>query len=175
MTHGIHSLDIACRAALVVVFVLAAASKLSSRRAFDDFVHALAGFGFPVPLASARTAAVVILGELAAVASLIAWPPAGYLIAAVLLAGFAAGIVAVLARGATVHCRCFGASDTPIGAAHLARNGFLLAVAAAGEGARVLELGGSPPDALVVAALAGMLAGLLAARLDDLLFLLRRD
>jgi len=65
------ALDVGCRAALVVVFVLAVASKIRGRRSFDEFVRALGGFGFPAPLVGAPMAALVILCEALAVVSLI--------------------------------------------------------------------------------------------------------
>ncbi len=167
-----NALDVGCRAALAVVFVLALASKIRGRGSFEELVRALAGFGFPAPLVNAPTAALVILCEALAAASLIAWPAVGYLAAAALLVGFTGGIASVLARGATVHCRCFGATDTPVGVAHLVRNAMLLGLAAAGGCARLFELSASPPAMLAVVAAAGALAGFLVSRLDDLLFIL---
>jgi len=169
------ALDVGCRAALVVVFVLAVASKIRGRRSFDEFVRALGGFGFPAPLVGAPMAALVILCEALAVASLIAWPVVGYPAAAALLVGFTAVIAAVLARGATVRCRCFGATDAPVGAAHLVRNTVLLGLAAAGGCARLFDSSASAPATLAVVATAGALAGFLASRLDDLLFVFGSD
>lgn len=161
--------DVGCRAALTVVFALAMTSKLRGRRAFDQLVRALADFGVPAPLVGAPMAALVILGEAIAVAALVAWPMVGYGVAAALLLGFAAGIAAVLARGATVRCRCFGASDAPLGAAHLVRNLVLIGLAAVGGAAHLFATASASPT-LAVSAIAGALAGWLVSRLDDLRF-----
>ncbi|WP_163509045.1 MauE/DoxX family redox-associated membrane protein [Fodinicola acaciae] len=91
----------------------------------------------------------------------------GFVVAAVLLAAFAAGIAAALRRGVAVPCRCFGASSRPVGRHHVVRNVILAGLSVAGAV-------GSPaappsPTAVLIAVAAGLLAGVLVAMLDELI------
>ncbi|NEA35962.1 hypothetical protein G3I17_30575 [Streptomyces sp. SID13031] len=91
--------------------------------------------------------------------------------AAVLLA-FTVAIVLTLRRGGRQPCRCFGAKATPLGPAHIVRNVLLLVVAFGG----LATLSGShsiEPAGAALAGVAGLVAGLLVTRFDDLTDLFR--
>ena len=165
-------LELGCRAALVVVFGLAIAGKVRGRASWNAFVQTLEAFGVLSPLPRAPSAAVIVGLEAAAAASLVAAPALGYAIALGLLAIFTAALGLALRRGQRAPCRCFGASERPIGPAHVARNAALLAVAIAGLVVRSMT---SPSIAglrdAIAALLVGGMAGFLITRWDDLLFL----
>ncbi len=165
-------LELGCRAALIVVFGLAIAGKIRSRASWDAFVQTLGAFGAPRSLPRAPAAAAIVGLEAAAAACLVASPALGHALALGLLAMFTAALGLALRRGERAPCRCFGASERPIGPGHLARNAALLAVALAGLGAR---LTGSPGAAglqeTIAALLVGGVVGFLITRWDDLLFL----
>lgn len=156
---------------LAVVFALAALGKARGRKSFEDFIQTLGNFGFPPSWAGSPLAAALILTEAASALLLLMGMAAGYALALALLGGFTLGIAWVLRRGDKVACRCFGASKTPVGAAHLVRNGLLLAITVLGA----MSHGGEPlPAGLgAVAGTVGVLAGLFVTRWDDLVFLFR--
>jgi hypothetical protein len=119
------------------VFAVSLASKLRSRAAFGAFAAWLGGLPAPGRRA-ARPAAVAIAVLEAAITALIVAPAAarlGLLLAAAALATFAAGIQLAVSRGARAPCRCFGASDVPLGYGHTARNVLLGVIAATGAAA----------------------------------------
>jgi hypothetical protein len=162
------------RVALAAVFALAAASKLRSRGAIDEFVASLSGFGVPARLARAPLALAVAAAEVGAAGCLIAWPRAGGLLAAALLVAFAAAIVRALSRAEPVVCRCFGASRSVVGRGHLARN-LVLAVLAAAVAADGVSLAGAlamfETVEAILATAGGLGVGLLVTRWDDLAFI----
>lgn len=167
------AVELGCRLMLAVVFVLAAQSKVRGRKALADFTQTLGQFGFPRSW-SGPLAITFIIAELACALLLLVAAAAGYGLALALLGGFTLGIARVLRGGAKVRCRCFGASDTPMGAAHLVRNGLLLSVAllgAVGHGLGAREP--LPVGVGVIAGAVGLLAGFFVTRWDDLVFLLR--
>lgn len=168
------AVNLGCRLLLAVVFALAALGKARGRKAFEDFIQTLGNFGFPPSWAGAPLAATLILAEAASALLLLVGMAAGYALALALLGGFTLGIAWVLRRGAQVACRCFGASNTPVSAAHLVRNGLLLAITvlgAAGHGAAPGEP--LPAGMSALAGTVGVLAGLFITRWDDLVFLFR--
>jgi hypothetical protein len=165
-------LELGCRAALIVVFGLAIAGKIRGRASWHAFVQTLEAFGAPSSWPRAPAAAVIVGLEAAATALLAAAPALGYCIALGLLASFTAALGMALRRGQRAPCRCFGASERPIGPAHLARNATLLAVAVAGIGARSMTSPGvAGLQETIAAVLVGGIAGFLITRWDDLLFL----
>lgn len=168
-----HSLDLACRLALAAVFAVAAGGKLRDRAARARFVTALGDFGLPRALVGVTLATTIALAELAAAGSMLGLPRAGYPLALALLACFTAAIAAVVRRGATTACRCFGATDAPVGPSHLARNAVLATIAVVGVFAHLTAPGGIASGAPEIAAGAlGALIGLALTRWDDLAFLL---
>ncbi|WP_424891604.1 MauE/DoxX family redox-associated membrane protein [Streptomyces sp. XH2] len=159
-----------------VVFLASSAGKVTGRRAFDRFVSSVAGMQV-VPFRSARSVARTVVAAEGAVCVSLAVPvPAatvvGLAIAAALLAVFTAGIALSVRRGVRTPCRCFGASQAPLGPRHIARN--LTLTAAAVTGAAAVTAGGTAtPGGVAVAVLAGLLLGGLVAALDDILDLFR--
>ncbi|MFE3315054.1 MauE/DoxX family redox-associated membrane protein, partial [Embleya sp. NPDC059213] len=122
----------------------------------------------------------VVAGEIS-VPVLVLVPPTrgvGFAVAGVLLAGFTAAVGAALRRGRRSSCRCFGASDAPLGPRHLVRNGILLAASIAGLSATGLASPTDLPPALAgsaVAVVAGLLGALLLISLDDIVDLFARN
>jgi hypothetical protein len=159
---------------LAVVLALAAISKARGRKPFADFIQTLERFGFPKPWAGSPLALAVIALETASALLLLAVPTAGYALALVLFSGFTLGIARVLRRGERVQCRCFGASNTPMGTAHLVRNGILISVTLLGAVSHGAGPHASLPEGVsLVAGVVGVLAGLFITRWEDLVFLLR--
>ncbi|WP_169745059.1 MauE/DoxX family redox-associated membrane protein [Cryptosporangium arvum] len=168
-------------AALVVVFGVSAFGKARSRAALRGFTASLRGWRVvPGPLVA--PVAVVVVGlEVTIVAgalvSLVVPGAAGRVcaavtsgLAAVLLAALSVGIALALRRGPGATCACFGATERPLTPGHLVRDVVLATACAAGV-ALALAAGDAPaePAGVAVAVFAGAVAGLLVARLDDLI------
>ncbi len=169
-----NAVDVGCRWLLVVVLAVAALGKARGRRPFEDFIQTLGRFGFPRAWVGPPLAATVITAEGLSALLLLVAPLAGYVAALALLGGFTVGLARVWRGGEPVRCRCFGASDTPVGAAHLVRNGLLLVVLVLGVFSLRAGVGGPASVGLsVLAGALGALAGLFVTRWDDLVFLLR--
>ena len=120
--------DLIIRAALGVLFVVAAWHKLRDPR---RFAATLGEYRLlPAPFAPAA-AACVVLAELGAVVALLLWPRGGAAAAAALLAVYASAIAVNLARGRRhIDCGCAGpAARREISAWMVARNA-VVAVAA---------------------------------------------
>ncbi|WP_415829685.1 MauE/DoxX family redox-associated membrane protein, partial [Corallococcus exiguus] len=127
---------------LAMVFALAALGKARGRKPFEDFIQTLKSFGLPRALAGAPLAATLILAEAASALLLLVGMGAGYVLALLLLVGFTLGIAWVIRRGKKVACRCFGASNAPVSAAHLVRNGLLLTITVVGAVSHEAASGG---------------------------------
>lgn len=155
---------VACQALIALVFLVAVAGKVTDYRAFVDSVRDL-GFRPAAPIAP-----VVLAGEIAVTGLAVVLPRAGFALAAVMLVAFAAAIARALRRGAVRPCRCFGRSATPLARAHVWRNVLLAAVASAGA---VAPAGTPGLGFTLEAAVAGLVAGALVVRLDDLRHLFR--
>jgi len=125
---------LAARCLIGLVFAVSAASKLRSGAAFRDFASWLAGL--PVlTIRGRRAAAPVIVAAEVAVVVLAALPwtvRAGLVLAAIMLALFAAGVVHAVCRGASAPCQCFGTGTAPLGYRHAVRNVLLCGAAVAG-------------------------------------------
>lgn len=150
-------LGLAARAALVVVFAVAAYGKLVDRGALAGVMRAM---GLPV-----IPAVIVAAAELACVMLLVIAPAAGFSLALALLAAFTAGLVNAIRRSAHLACRCFGASTAPIGKSHVVRNVVLVVLAAMGLV--------TTQTASIPAAAAGALLGLAIVMWDELVLALR--
>ncbi|HZI16600.1 MAG TPA: MauE/DoxX family redox-associated membrane protein [Myxococcus sp.] len=167
------AVDWGCRLLLAVVFALAAGSKAWSRESFKDFTRTLGSFGVPKALEGAPLAAAVVVAEALCVLLLLAAAPAGYALALLLLGGFTLGLVRAWRGAEPVSCRCFGASASPVGPAHLARNGLLLSVGVLGMlGHQAGMAGPAPLEVALLAGAIGVLAGVFVTRWDDLVFLI---
>jgi hypothetical protein len=172
----VNYVEIGCRAALGVVFLTSAATKLSGRASFAEFVASLRRMDVVPRRLAGPIGGLVVTGEVAVVVFLAlpftASAATGFGLAALLLCGFTGAIVVSLRRGRQTTCRCFGASTVPLGRRHVARNAVL--VAAAGLGLAGTVMGGSAqPLALFLAVVAGLTAGGLLTVLDDVVALFR--
>lgn len=165
-------LVIACRALLAAVFMIAFVGKVRGRATFDEFVASIVALGILPKALSAAAARALVVAEAAAVL-LLALPstvPLGFLAAVGMLVVLTSGILVALRRGRQAPCRCFGASVTPLGRAHVIRNLVLIAVSGsgltawAGAGASVAH-----PAGVVLALVAAAVGVLLVVRLDDLM------
>jgi uncharacterized membrane protein YphA (DoxX/SURF4 family) len=164
----VGTLVLVLRVVLAAVFVTAGVGKLLDR---SGSRLALQGFGVPPRMASVVGAWLPAL-ELAIAVALVLRPSArwGAVAAAVLLLTFVAGIVNVLAQGLRPGCHCFGIFHSePAGPRAVARNGALLALAAAaaalGPGPSVSTWISQRSVAELVAIGLGLLGGVLAVLL----------
>ncbi|MEV0650406.1 MauE/DoxX family redox-associated membrane protein [Phytomonospora sp. NPDC050363] len=169
-------LALACRALIGAVFLVSAATKLTSPVRYRSFQRATRRMRV-VPRALVKQTAVLVVVAEVAIVVLMAIPLtvsalAGFVVALGLLGGFTVGIVVAVRDGDTEPCSCFGKSTTPMGPQHVGRNAFLLLVAAAGlVGAAVggpLEFG-----LAAVAVVGGLVFGGLVTMFDDLYELFR--
>jgi len=166
-------LTVGCQAALTAVFLFSVASKVRSRRAYEEFVSAVIAMRV-LPQPWTRPAALAtVAGELATVVLLaVNTVPAAFVIAAGLLTIFTAAILIAIRRGRRAPCRCFGASTTPLGRLHVVRNLVLLAACLAGL-VSVSEGTGSVlhPGGLIISLAGAAIATLFVLRIEDLVSL----
>lgn len=173
---GVGYLELGCQVLLAGVFAVSAGSKLYSRTAFADFTAATARLTGARAARARQLAVATVAAEIAVVLALIVPALAlwGFAACIGLLAVLTAAIVRSLRRGERAPCRCFGASNSPLGTQHVARNlvlatfGVLGIAAGMSDGASSLDLGLA--CVVVFAALIGVA---LTARLDDLIGLFR--
>lgn len=164
--------EIAARLLVGTVFVVAVAGKVNGRSAYRAYVLSLQQMKV---LPSHRVAAVAG-GSLAvegAIVVLLAVPlrciaAVGFVLAAGLLAVFASAISVSLRRGNRAPCRCFGASTTSLGRGHIVRNLVLVAVSVAGLVTALLPGAGPAMAGGIVAALTGLVTGVLVTAYDDI-------
>jgi hypothetical protein len=130
----VGALALAARIVVAAAFVFAAAQKL---RALPAMRAQLEGFGVPASLVGASVA-VLPAAELVTAAALVALPRSSVppFVAVGLLAVFTGAVIGNLSRGRHPPCPCFGAgaSDAPISARTVVRNGWLLALAVVATG-----------------------------------------
>jgi hypothetical protein len=161
------------RVLLAVVYLLAAATKVAGRDAFEAFVvsvRAVPG----VRLRAARPLAGVVVTVELAVAVLLAVPATarwGFALAAGLGAALTAVMAAQVAAGVRVACRCFGPSRIPPGRFHVVRNGALTLLAAGGWLAAPLVGADQPAAVLAFAGAVGLVAAIVVVALDEVLAL----
>jgi hypothetical protein len=151
------------RAAVAVLLAHAALAKLGDRPLFEQH---LAAYKVPHNLLPALAWLLPLLEGAAAVLLLTPWRETGALLAAALLALYAAAMAQARAQGRELDCGC-GGEPLPVSWALVARNAVLVALAlfaAAPAAARALGW----QDFLVVAA-AVLLATLLYAALNQVL------
>lgn len=166
-------LEFGCRVLLGGVFAVSVGTKLFSRAGFADFTAATGRLTGARAARARQLAVAVVVGEVAVVLgvvvpALVTW---GFAVAVGLLTVFTVAIVRSLRRGQRAPCRCFGASNSPLGTHHVVRNAVLAAFGVLGIAAR-----GTPsPDVglACVAAVAALVGVVVTARLDDLIGLFR--
>jgi uncharacterized membrane protein YphA (DoxX/SURF4 family) len=169
-------LELSARCLIGAVFLVASVSKVAGRNAFGSFLASLRDMR-PLPPGLVPLLARLVIAVEFTVWVLLAIPSplaaeAGFVLAALSLAGFTAAIAIGIRRGDQVPCRCFGTSATPLRTRHLVRNVLLVAVAVLGALATSTSEPVDPAGA--VAAVAGglMLGGLVTA-VDDIFELFR--
>ncbi|HUC57481.1 MAG TPA: MauE/DoxX family redox-associated membrane protein [Streptosporangiaceae bacterium] len=168
------------------VFAASAFAKLRGRTAYLDFRSGLSATTLLPPRALPRVAAVLAAAEVlvaVALACAAALTVAGLAVASalagsalslafVLTAVLAAGVAAVIRRGVTATCACFGARGArPLSAAHLARNVSLLVVVFAGLMCAPFAAGRPPAAGAALALAGGLVLSLVFIRWDDLAYL----
>jgi hypothetical protein len=164
-------LEIGVRCLIGTVFLASCASKLIRRTAYRDFVASIVGMRLLRPGHVRGVAAAVVSGEVVVCVLMVIPGPAshriGFVLAGTLLLAFSAAILTVVRRRVTATCRCFGPSTVPLGGRHLARNA-VLAISAGLGCAATFQDGPMDMGALVVAAFAGLVLGVLVVFLDDI-------
>ncbi|GAA3211763.1 MauE/DoxX family redox-associated membrane protein [Actinocorallia longicatena] len=167
-------IGITSRALLFAVFAMAVRGKAADRDSFASFVSSMTAMGLPAAFRNSRFAMLVVACE-GSTAILLAIPSTltgaiGCVMAAGQLVAFALAIQVSVRSGGDTSCRCFGASSAPLGTPHVARN-LVLALCALLGAAATLAGGALTAGPLLVGGLAGLLAGFLVTRLDDLVAL----
>ncbi|GAA3574773.1 methylamine utilization protein MauE [Nonomuraea rosea] len=154
---------VACQILLAAVFAVSAFTKLRGGAALRVFSSSLvmvpARFRRPVAVAVAAAEAVVPVAMLL--------PALGLAVSGALLVCFSAWITLSIRRGTRISCRCFGASEVPLGPSHLVRNSLLLAVVVLG-GASLAVPGDLTAAGLAIAAVAGLVGATLLIVFDDI-------
>ncbi|GIJ50298.1 hypothetical protein Val02_71840 [Virgisporangium aliadipatigenens] len=165
--------EVAVRALVVTVFVVAVWGKAHGGEAWREFVASVRAFDV-VPARAVRPVAALVAGCEAVGVALLAVPAtvvAGYGLAAALLAAFAVAMAVSLRRGAQPVCRCFGGRGSAVTAVHVARNLGLVVVALLAVAARMFVDDPVEPAGAALAALSGVLVAALVVRLDDVVAL----
>ncbi len=155
------ALALAARVVVAAAFIVAGVQKL---RALPVLRAQVEGFGVPGPLVGASVALLPV-AELATAAALLAVPGSSVpAFAAIgLLGAFTGVVIANLSQGRRPPCPCFGAaaSDAPISARTVARNGWLLALAVLATGS--VDGAEALPVVLLTVVLGAVTAWLVAA------------
>jgi len=177
-----HYLLVGLLTALLTVFGVSAFGKVrgaGARRAFTASLRAwrvvpdrLVG-----AVAALVTAAEIVIVAGAAIALVTmaaggAWRLPVLLtlaVAAGLLVALSIGIMLALRKGTPATCACFGATERPLNAGHLVRDIVLVLAVAVGLAVALGPAGTLAPGGALLGAGAGAIAGLLVARLDDLI------
>ena len=178
------SVALGCAVAVGLVFGTSLVTKLGRER-FRTFVGSAGPLElFPVGW-RARVAGVVVAAELVVTTAVLGWGVSvalghhlGWLLlvgfggAGCLLAGFTVGIGVALRRGERAPCRCFGASATPMGLAHVVRNLVLIVATVLG-----MASGGSyaalEPAGVVLGVVAGVVVAVVIVKFDHVVELFR--
>jgi hypothetical protein len=165
--------EVATRAVMVTVFVVAVWGKARRRADWREFVTSVRAFEVVPPRTVGAVAALAGGLEAATVVLLLVPGTAvlGYAVGAGLLAAFAGAMALSRRRGAQPVCRCFGGRGAAVSAVHVTRNLVLIVAALAAGTLRWFASGPAQPAGAVVAALAGVLLAAFIVRLDDLVAL----
>ncbi|HEX5595853.1 MAG TPA: MauE/DoxX family redox-associated membrane protein [Micromonosporaceae bacterium] len=169
-------LDVACRLVLATVFIVAAFTKVSGKGGWVAFVRSLRQLDqVPVSLVQPVAVAVVVVEALVVVLLLAPVRLAGsvgFALAGALLLTFTVVIGRALSRGNRAPCRCFGASNTPLGLPHVVRNLMLVCVVLLGLAGASAYGTLDVPYALLAGAV-GLVAGILITAFEDIVALIR--
>lgn len=164
--------NLGVRCAVVLVFLVSTASKVSGPSAFAEFITSARTIG-GLSARQARPVAVAVVGVETAVVILTTLPAtavAGLCLAGWALIGFAVAVGRAIRHGRAVACRCFGSSSTPLGVTQIIRNVALAGLTVSGL------LAGPPaaptPAGMVLALAGGALVATVVVRFDDIVDLL---
>jgi hypothetical protein len=163
------------------VFAASLFSKIRSMDAYRAFVQAT---GMLASLrshrASSTLAAGIVAAEAGALLLLPALPAVGLAMTAALMIAFGVAVGRSVRRGSRTTCRCFGASDAPVGRVQVVRNTVLAVVALTGLGAAFGQPATGialivilPAGGVALATLAAAALSLLAITAEDLVSLFR--
>lgn len=171
-------LVLGCRGVLIGVFLVSLVGKVRSRESYLEFVSATGNL-LAIHQRTARKLAPLVVGAEAAVTSTLVLPQsvrAGFAAAAALLCCFSVALIRARHRGIDAPCRCFGASMSPVRSYHVARNCFLIALAALGSvDALASDATWYEAAGVVLTGLVTVVCVLIIARLDDLVALFGRS
>lgn len=169
-------LEPACRGLLAAVFLVAGFGKARSRAAFTAFADSLDAVSL-LPKALRGVAPAALVAVEAVTATLLVTPVtaaavAGFALAVGMLTAFVIVISVALRRGERISCLCFGSDAGPMDRSHVVRNAVLAGVALVGLLSSLIASADGSPAGVIAAAGAGVLAGALITRWDDLRYLL---
>ncbi|WP_158778804.1 MauE/DoxX family redox-associated membrane protein [Streptomyces cellulosae] len=169
-----HYLSTWIRSLVGLVFLVSSLSKVSGRRAFDEFAAAVETLA-PVPGARRLLAPVVVALEFG-VCVLLALPVPGVFrygawLATSLLLSFALGIALAVRRGTNTACRCFGRTSAPVSGRQALRN--LALAIPTGSSALLGPAYGSTAAGTALTTVIGLTCGALVITLDDIVDLFR--
>ncbi|MGW4967038.1 MauE/DoxX family redox-associated membrane protein [Nonomuraea sp. NPDC004186] len=156
---------VASQVLLATVFVISAYSKLRSRTALRSFAATLRLLPGPARFPAAMATVAM---EVVAAVTLIVLPHAGLAASGMLLIAFSTWIAVSLRRERREPCRCFGVSATPLGPAHLIRNGLLLLVVVLGWVMLMFPGGPVTVAGLALAVPVGLVGAILLIVFDDI-------
>jgi len=154
---------------IVLVLLAAVVGKVRRRAAWGEFRNMLAAIGVPARLVGAT--AVTVAAVEATVVALGPWPrtaPVGMALATALFLAFTAGVAVVVRRRITAACRCFGAGGTQLRRLHVVRNAVLTVAAGVAAVASAVASGPVSLPAVLLCLVAGGVAAVLVAQLEDL-------
>jgi hypothetical protein len=159
---------LAARLLIGTTFLAAVVGKLAHGNSFGRFAAAMFG-------RRARSATVATLVAETAVVFLLLNPwgrgagvAAGFGGALLLLAAFSAVLGVALRRQVRISCGCFGVSGAPPAGWHLARNGVLAAVAAAGLAGSLTVAPATVSTESVAAGTLGVALAVVVVALDEI-------
>jgi hypothetical protein len=129
-------LVLALRFLIGATFLVASASKISSKKTFREFAGYLNTLQI-IPSSRVKPTAAVLVTVEICICGLLATPYqrsgiVGFCLAAGLLSAFAGGLTVSMRKGVQAACRCFGPATSTVGWRHLGRNVLLAVGAVAG-------------------------------------------
>jgi hypothetical protein len=131
MSATIANVQVWCGATVILVFAISFLTKAWRPWSFvgDLARYRLVPTSMNLPLAGS-----ILLVEASIPVFLSVRPlrVEGYVLSLVITVCFSAALVTVLYRGQRIPCGCLGPSETPVNAAHLARNAILIATSLCG-------------------------------------------
>lgn len=157
--------------AVAVVFASAFAGKVRNSRSRRAFAESLTETGL-IPRWLATPVTTAILASELVLPFLIIWPGTrllGLVGSLVLSSTFLIGVTAVVLRGKSASCQCFGTTAMPFGWRHVVRNAILVAIVGGGLLLLLPDKGMSSDLGMAIpGATAGVFLGLLLVTFDQI-------